>query len=401
MDDRRPSDIVSVTDSLTWCAPAERATHEEFQALVAHVAQSALVTAMLRSIGGIAMVLNRRRQIVAVNKPLLRFLNCRDAEAVLGMRPGEAAQCVHARDNVEGGRHPSSFCASCGAVIAIVASQETRVAQRNTCTLTTKTDGLEKSLDLSVQAGTLTLGDHDLTFVSFQNPGEEKAVGASGRSFFHDLVTTASALAKVTHLTTDGIDPVAFDNAMLALAERLELELLEQNDMAALAQSRAVLRTRDVSADEICKGLVHAAASAATQGKILDISPASPHAFLESDPALLLRSLQNAITRALQGAAEGGTVRVWCEEDIDHVTFHVSRAAIMPVKAAVDVFERYLAASIQNGWQPMPHGRELIAEEHLGGRVTVHVTAWEGADIAFEFPRHLGQCPSPADGLDE
>jgi len=237
-----------------------------------------------------------------------------------------------------------------------------------------------------VEAGTLALGDHDLTFLSFYAQGEEKAGGPSGRSYFHDLLETADALAQVTYRSADVADPVAFDNAIIALAERLALALLEQNEMSDLAEGRILPRMRAVSVDEMSKNLVHSAANAAVQGKILDIAPAPPYVALEGDPVLLLRALQHAIAWSIDHTVPGGTVRFWCDEEVDHVTFRVSRATTLSTDEAVGVFQRYFGASIAHNWQPSPEGRELIAEEYLGGMVTVRVTGWDGTTLLFEFP---------------
>ena len=83
---------------VTHFAPAERASDERLQRDIEIVCQSPIIDALMGAVTGLLAVLNEQRQILAINDTLLETLGVADAGEVLGLRPGEAIDCVHARD---------------------------------------------------------------------------------------------------------------------------------------------------------------------------------------------------------------------------------------------------------------------------------------------------------------
>ena len=84
--------------------------------------------------------MNEHRQIVALNDTFLKMLGISDAEEKLGLRPGEAVDCIHAHE-MDGGCGTSKYCSSCGAAIAIVTCiDEDRPAEK-ICALTANKAG--------------------------------------------------------------------------------------------------------------------------------------------------------------------------------------------------------------------------------------------------------------------
>jgi PAS domain-containing protein len=63
----------------TYFAPPERATEEELRLAVRAVADSPMVGTLVQAFGSMVAVLDRHRQILAVNDGLLRFLGVADA----------------------------------------------------------------------------------------------------------------------------------------------------------------------------------------------------------------------------------------------------------------------------------------------------------------------------------
>ena len=82
----------------TFFAPPERATDDELHHDIEIISQNPVIDGVLQTTGGLLAVLNEHRQIVSVNHTLLKMLDCRDAEAILGLRPGEAVDCVYAEE---------------------------------------------------------------------------------------------------------------------------------------------------------------------------------------------------------------------------------------------------------------------------------------------------------------
>jgi PAS domain-containing protein len=115
----------------TFFAPAPRVPLEVVEAQAALIARHPLVAAALApSPGeGLGLVLNEHRQILAANQAALDALGARSVSDLLGRRPGEAFDCVHAPEGPSG-CGTASGCQVCGAVIAVLgASRQHREVQ--------------------------------------------------------------------------------------------------------------------------------------------------------------------------------------------------------------------------------------------------------------------------------
>lgn len=73
------------------------------------------------SIPGLILILNEQRQIVFSNDQFTQLGNYSTYEDYLGLRPGELVKCGHAFEN-DLGCGTTRFCATCGAVSAILSS---------------------------------------------------------------------------------------------------------------------------------------------------------------------------------------------------------------------------------------------------------------------------------------
>src|ERR1039457_3677917 len=106
---------------MTYFDPAGRDAPYEFRRRTAVVRKSIWLRQVLDALPNMAMILNSNRQIVAVNESLLTTLNVSIGQ-VVEKRPGEAVGCIRAKDGPDG-CGTSHHCATCGAVNAILESQ--------------------------------------------------------------------------------------------------------------------------------------------------------------------------------------------------------------------------------------------------------------------------------------
>jgi hypothetical protein len=95
-----------------------------------------------------AMVINQHRQVVFSNKPLVDLLGIQNIDQILGQRPGEAMNCIHAWDNAAG-CGTSESCAVCGAVLAILESRRVGEKVSQECRLTLHQTGTDASQSVS------------------------------------------------------------------------------------------------------------------------------------------------------------------------------------------------------------------------------------------------------------
>ncbi|HLP17748.1 MAG TPA: hypothetical protein VK470_15905 [Bacteroidota bacterium] len=140
-----------MTNVETYFAKPDRADGSELYSEMKSVNQDSIATGLLHSVDGILAVLNEERQIVALNSGFEAMIGIDDPYEALGLRPGEALQCIHAGEGPHG-CGTSENCAHCGATSAIVTSLETEEPVEQHCTLDVVKDGREMEYAINVRS---------------------------------------------------------------------------------------------------------------------------------------------------------------------------------------------------------------------------------------------------------
>ncbi len=179
---RKPSVRKSAKQPKTYFAPAERAGDDYLRKAVALASRNPVIDQVLRNFGGLIAVLNEYRQIVSVNHALLEALGITDAAEALGLRPGEAAGCIHAHDQ-PGGCGTGRYCSTCGAVIAIVTAQETGRAADRDCALSVRRGAKVVDIDFAVRCVPIEVAGQQFLLLFLRDVSEERRRGRwNGRS---------------------------------------------------------------------------------------------------------------------------------------------------------------------------------------------------------------------------
>jgi len=382
----------------TYFAPAERAGVKAVRQAVERLSTNAVVSQVLRLLGGWVAVLNAQRQVLAVNHTLLHALGADDPASLCGLRPGEMLHCVHAQDH-PGGCGTSRFCSTCGAAIAIVASQRSSEIQERECVLTIERNGETVDRDFVVRACPFEMDGEQLVLVCMQDVSEEKRRMWLERTFLHDLGNTLLPLlhaCQVLGAVFRGAAPAAFlqirETAELLVAELKIQRLLCQPDtdpglldLEETRPSRLLERLRET--------LAHHPAGA---GQSITIRPPDADRPLQTDPALLLRVLSNMAVNALEAGTAGDEIRVWTEEKDEAVTFRAWNSQPIPPPLQQRVFQQFFSSKEGSGRGLGTHSMKLIGENLLRGRVTFSSTPAEGTTFSITLPRAIEPQDAPA-----
>ena len=108
---------MNTPDLKTYFAPPERANTEEINLHAVKFFDDTQLCHVLNAIPDPVIILNWARQIVYANQSFLQALEVPDIPSVLGLRTGEALDCIHSHE-MEGGCGTSIFCRECGAAKA-------------------------------------------------------------------------------------------------------------------------------------------------------------------------------------------------------------------------------------------------------------------------------------------
>jgi len=370
----------------TYFAPPGRDTEEEFLHKVRQLESASPLEESLDAMPTLVMVLNTNRQIVAANRSLLAAMRAAISD-ILQKRPGEALGCVRAELGPDGcGTGP--YCVRCGAVQAILESQnQNRQSVRECRILVDGPEGL-KSLDLKVTVTPLVIGQEDFYIATAEDVGPVKRLLALQRTFFHDVLNTAGCIRGYARYLLDEPDgdresceeiAVLADQLIDAIQAHRDLVQAESGDLQTMPRP---IRTRTALEELRLQYLRHSTAV----DRAVDLDDVWD-GLVVTDRQLLLRVLGNMLKNALEATPAGGAVSIACAEHGDEVLFSVHNEQVMPDDVQLQVFQRSFTTKGQPGRGIGTYSMKLFGEQYLGGKVEFTSTASQGTTFTLAVPK--------------
>ena len=371
----------------TLFAPAEKVDARELAAEIEVVSQNPVVSGLLHSIGGLLAVLDEHRQVVALNHSLLEWMGIPDAVPALGLRLGEALECVHAHDGPGHTCGSTRFCSTCGAAIAMMASLGQDAAAERICALTARQGGRPVELALLVRSQPIRLSGKRFLLVFLQDITQQQQRAALERTFFHDINNMLCMLSGASEMLARE-HPSEWADILCQAAARLTKEVaiqrcLSQNDENSYQPLWSMPTLSEIQKDLQSFFAAHPVA----QGKTVELEVEAPEQSLRTDPALLSRVLCNMVLNALEATEPGGAVRVNLASRDGHVTFSVWNAGEIPADIARRVFQRNFSTKAEAGRGIGTFSMKLFGEKILGGRVDFSTSRTEGTTFRLVLPK--------------
>jgi K+-sensing histidine kinase KdpD len=370
----------------TFFASPERATPEAVAAQHQKLASDTMLTRILDSFPEPGFILNRQRQIVLANDKLAALLN-RTRESVIGLRPGEAFDCVHSTDP-PGGCGTTPFCRYCGAANAIVHSQESGAPDTQECRIVSAFEGRMSALDLRVWATPLSVDDEEFTIFAIRDTTAEKRREALERLFFHDVLNSVGALKGITEILPglSGQEAAEMTQRISAIAAQVVEEIESQRDLTAAERGDLRIKVAAVDValllDRIC---AQYSRHSVAQGKTIAAPKMSGAPTFQSDEVLLGRVLGNLVKNALEASGPGQTVTVSYENG-GIPAFHVHNESVMPADVQAQIFQRSFSTKGDPGRGLGAYGVKLLTENYLRGTVTFSSTTEAGTTFTVRLP---------------
>jgi signal transduction histidine kinase len=371
----------------TYFAPAERTERRKFEQQLDVVGRDPLMSALLRAVGGLLVVLNEDRQIVALNHAFLETLGIDDPGAVLGLRLGESLHCIHAA-GAPNGCGTTAHCMSCGAAIAMMAAIDDDRTDERVCALTSEIDGVRQDASLLIRAQPLAVGSGRWILVFAQDITQQQFWAALERVFFHDINNVLTAVQGYSEVLAMRLpeDPAA--RQLLLAVERLANEISVQRTLSHGKDAHYPVSARPVPLSEIRRevDLVLAAHPAARNRTIQTIGPAEDLS-LVTDALLASRVLVNMLVNALEATPEGGTVTLTTGTDPGHVVWQVWNRAPIGLTVQKRIFQRHFSTKAQVGRGLGTYSMKLFGERYLSGEVGFESDPDRGTIFTFRIPR--------------
>jgi len=371
----------------THFASPERTSGTALRTQIAQVARQPLVDALLRSLGGAVVILNRNRQIVSSNARYLESLGIERADELLGTRPGESLDCVHAWDHPAGcGTGPA--CSSCGAAIAMVAALERGGAEERECVVTCGSPEAPRDVDLRVRAAPLELDGEGYLLFTLQDVSAEKRREALERAFFHDVADLAASLScAAVQLEPSSPEEVrAAAGDIRLLASRLARELAIQRSLAESQPQPGDPLLEPIELGNLLDSLrALISHHPAAEGKEL-YAVSSVREPFDCDRLLLERILGGMLVNAFEASPRGARVQLFIEARDRETHFRVWNPGAISDSVAPRVFQRYFTTKPGSGRGQGTFLMKLFGERWLGGRVGFHSSAAEGTSFWLRLP---------------
>lgn len=356
----------------TFFAPAGRATEASLAAEQRAIAQAAFIDALMQAMPDFVMVLNEHRQIVAINQRIVNAFGVVDPSKLIGKRPGEALDCIHAAEGPDG-CGTGANCAVCGAVLAILDSQDRGKQSCGECRVVLCKDG-GTALDLEAVATPLDVAGIPMTVFALRDISSDKRRQVLERVFFHDIINTAGGIRGVAsllhedpHLPADKQE--TYKEWLVDLSDNLVEEITHQRRLLSAERGEYLVMRQSTDLAELLKNVFQVYEHhERTPGRILKLDLV-PSCLFETDQPILRRIIGNMTLNALEASAKGDTVLMRGNVTEDKMRIEVENKGEIPLDIQRSLFKRSFSTKADTGRGIGTYSMKLFGERYLGGNV--------------------------------
>jgi signal transduction histidine kinase len=309
-----------------------------------------------------------------------------DPATLLGLRPGEALNCLHACVG-EGGCGTSEFCSTCGAVQSILSAQQGQAEERE-CRILRATDG--EAMDLLVRSSPLEYEGESFIVCAITDISHLKRRRALERVFFHDLLNTATGLKMLSHLV-DESKPARLIELAKSLRHAVDMlieEVASQRDLSSAESHELRVRPARISSRKLLEGLLATWEHAESRGCHVVLDPAAEDVEFTSDITILSRVIGNMIKNAVEACHRGNTVTVGCAREGDAMRFWVHNPGFIPREVQLELFKRSFSTK-GTGRGLGTYSMRLLTERYLKGKVAFSSSEPSGTTFSATYPMTL------------
>lgn len=376
----------------TWFAPAERESPEAIRKLADFCLHNPVACAIVDSVDGYVLILNKLRQVLAANPETLKALNVHDTECLLGLRPGELFSCASSRSE-PGGCGTSKNCSTCGAVIAILASQERLEPSVQECLMTVAHENKTESHEFRVRATPINLEGHELTIFVVHDISANKRRDALENVFLHDIGNILTGLQGWSDiLQRKPENAVEIAKRIVGLSTHMTQEVQNQRLLLQAERGDLTVSTTLVRVQDILEGMrTYFSGYMIDRIKRLDILATEPETEIITCEPLLVRVLANMVKNALEATDAPQRVTLWHESNVENDCFIVHNPGCIPQYHALQIFKRSFSTKGCSGRGLGTYSMKLFGERYLNGKVGFNSSEEDGTRFFIFLPKVLSQ----------
>lgn len=372
----------------TCFAPAERSTPEEIQTQSKYFLSDDFFVQLLNFVPIFILILNQNRQLVFCNSSFLSLLSLSSFDSILGKRPGEILNCRHTKDGA--GCGTTKFCKHCGAVNAILTSQQSGCCISE-CRMLALIAGNEEAFDFRVWTNQLDFNRESFTFFTVVNIEDEKRRLFLERIFLHDISNTANSILGFSTLANreelDALEKANFIRRLTYLSKTIVEEIKAHRQLIAAEYNKLELTLEKIDTIKFIDELQTILSNPETlNGRSLKINEQAESLTFQTDKTLLRRVLGNMIKNALEASAPGETVTVGCcFKNDSHISFWVHNPTYIPENIRLQMFNRsFSTKGVGRGLGT--YSMKYFTEKYMNGSISFKSNEPEGTTFTVTYP---------------
>ncbi|MGM0600970.1 MAG: sensor histidine kinase [Candidatus Rifleibacteriota bacterium] len=373
----------------TFYASPQRASAMELEKEIESVSKHPVINHLLESVSGIFAVCNQHRQIITVNETFSKIAGFENLSELIGLRPGEALNCIHSRKN-ESGCGTGKICRSCGAAVAMVLSLKENKPVEENCAVTVNSIKQPENYFFRFKSRPVKIKEKDYLFLTLQDRTQLQELKAIEKVFYHDMTNVVSAIAGLSEFgrqcevneIPEVLDTIS--NNSIRLIKEIKLQRLLSNQMPENYEAEKSA----ISLTDIFHASVDLLAGhEAVQGKKLRKPENLPDIKIYSDKFLLTKVLQNMLINAFENSDLGRAVRFWVDCENNLVTFCVWNHREIAEKMRLRIFQRNYTTKKGDGHGLGTYAIKVFGETFLGGKVEFESSDKSGTVFRLILPQ--------------
>jgi nitrogen-specific signal transduction histidine kinase len=331
------------------------------------------------------LIVNQARQVVFANESCKAHLELESMEKIIGLRPGEALNCVNAHLKPDG-CGSADGCTVCGAFKATIKCLSRNEKTTEETRIRVKRGSGEKALEYRIDTIPLTYNNDVYALLLLQDISVQNSKRMMERIFFHDVLNYSSALVNAIEVIEE--NPVAnadlitllknttrmlfneiHSQKMLMLAENEELTV-DRKEVNIRKTIESIVRF--FSMDSICEN---------KEIKILN----NENSYCITDESIFERILINLLKNALEATRPNGKVTIEYSLHNERVTVAVRNTTLIPREVQLQIFQKSYSTK-GKGRGLGTFSVKLLTEQYLGGTVHFDSSEETGTVFTIEFP---------------
>ena len=338
----------------------------------------------------IVIIINKERQILYANKVLLDFLCINDSIELLGVRYGEALNCVNATLEFTG-CGTSKNCSVCGILNAILESQTNNKKVTKDATIVRQFDGKQETLQYQISCTPLKLKGDFCWMLHLEDLSESFRKSSLDNIFFHDVLNTSGLINGLSDLILKLDDGKQANSKYLRilsdLSKRLIDEINAQKIMSYAENGRLVIDIKTISTfDFLQETISYLSFHFDMENQQIKLEAESKDCKLKTDSTLLRRIIINMVKNAIEASAKNETITIGCKHFEDYIMIYVKNTSVMPADVQKNIFKRFISTKAKTGRGLGTYSIKLLTEQYLGGKANFTSSEEDGTCFYIELP---------------